>query len=126
MLDKIVFIMSLLGSPKQVGCIAEAIYFEARSQPIAGQMAIGEVIVTRAYYLEKDPCWVVHHDCQFSYYCDGKSERMVDKTAKKKATYAANMAIVNGPGKAWYFNTLNINSPYKYLYTIEDHKFYER
>ena len=76
---------------EEMYCMAEAIYFEARSEEYAGQIAVGNVINNRA----KSPlfpntiCKVVHqgkqylgfmiiHRCQFSYYCDGKAERIKD------------------------------------------------
>ena len=32
---------------KQMSCLAEALYFEARGEPIIGQLAVGEVILNR-------------------------------------------------------------------------------
>jgi spore germination cell wall hydrolase CwlJ-like protein len=63
-------------------CMAEAIYFEARGEPIAGQAAIGLVILrrTRSGLYPNDVCSVIkqnehrEYGCQFSYRCDGKSE----------------------------------------------------
>ena len=34
-------------SDKQMSCLAEALYFEARGEPIKGQLAVGEVILNR-------------------------------------------------------------------------------
>ena len=34
-------------SNKQMSCLAEALYFEARGEPIQGQLAVGEVILNR-------------------------------------------------------------------------------
>jgi len=79
---------------EEMYCMAEAIYFEARSEEYTGQIAVGNVINNRV----KSPlfpntiCKVVHqgkqymglmviHRCQFSYYCDGKAERIKDITA---------------------------------------------
>ncbi|RMH21733.1 MAG: cell wall hydrolase [Gammaproteobacteria bacterium] len=77
-----------------VMCMAMAIYYEARSEPIEGQMAVAEVILERV----EDPrfpdtvCGVVKENrskkpgmCQFSFYCDGKPERMNDKQARERA-----------------------------------------
>lgn len=65
-------------------CMAIAMFFEARDQGIEGMKAIGHVIETRVAS-SKYPntiCGVVTddrgpnklHDCQFSFYCDGKSD----------------------------------------------------
>lgn len=79
---------------EEVYCMAEAIYFEAGNQPIAGKVAVGNVILNRTYVAEYPDtvCGVVHqgpvreswkkdgnfypirHRCQFSYWCDGLSD----------------------------------------------------
>ena len=63
-------------------CLAEALYFEARGESVAGIFAVAEVILNRvdsAKYPDTI-CGVVNqgtgrlHQCQFSYTCDGKKE----------------------------------------------------
>ena len=75
-------------------CLAEALYYEARDQGWRGMLAVGVVIQNRvdnARY-PADLCGVVRqgryrngkpvkHQCQFSYYCDGKPERPAEKGA---------------------------------------------
>lgn len=72
----------------ELACLAKNIYFEARNQPIKGQLAVAAVTLNRvdnARY-PSTICGVVHqgkkingqmvlHACQFSWYCDGKSDR---------------------------------------------------
>ncbi|MBV8792110.1 MAG: cell wall hydrolase [Pseudolabrys sp.] len=61
-------------------CLANAIYFEARSEPVRGQMAVAQVVVNRAFsgFYPNDICGVVyqnaqrHLSCQFTFACDGK------------------------------------------------------
>jgi spore germination cell wall hydrolase CwlJ-like protein len=80
-------------------CLAEAIYFEGRSQPVMGQYAIGYVITNRVAddRYPDNPCGVIRHggtrrnNCQFSYYCDGKPERFYDKEAYGKALINASI-----------------------------------
>lgn len=84
-------------SEKQVKCLAEGIYFEARSEPIRGQAAVAQVIVNRV----KNPdypdstCGVVYQDkdrhkrCQFSFACDGKKDEVTEKNAWTLATAIA-------------------------------------
>ena len=66
-------------------CLAMAIYYETRSEqnPDAG-LAVAEVILNRVEDRRwpNDVCAVIKqdkgpkdHDCQFSFYCDGKPER---------------------------------------------------
>jgi spore germination cell wall hydrolase CwlJ-like protein len=64
---------------KEQKCLAEAIYFEARGEPLRGQQAVAQVVINRlknpAY--PKTVCGVVYqnknkrHRCQFSFACDG-------------------------------------------------------
>lgn len=70
-------------------CLTEAIYFEARSEPIAGQVAVAEVILNRVDS-DRYPdtiCNVVNqgtgrlHACQFSYTCDGIPEAVMEQDA---------------------------------------------
>lgn len=74
-------------------CMAMAVYFEARSEPEAGQYAVAEVIINRvnASAYPMDVCGVVKqdlgpadHDCQFSFWCDGKPETIDDPIAFEK------------------------------------------
>ena len=85
-------------SPKEVKCLATAIYFEARGEPERGQIAVAQVVLNRL----KNPaypntiCAVVYQNknrrnaCQFSFACDGIPDRITDRTAwddsKKLAT----------------------------------------
>lgn len=70
-------------------CIAQAVYFEARGEPLAGQLAVAEVIRNRVEHRRypSDACRVVfqnerkRHRCQFSFACDGKSDRPRDVAA---------------------------------------------
>jgi len=91
-----------------VECLTEAVYFEARSEPFVGQLAVANVIMERVRDHRFPPtvCEVVHdgrywegvpvrNRCAFSYWCDGKLEIMEDKQALKIALSVAKMAIDN-------------------------------
>lgn len=64
-------------------CLAQAIYFEARSEPLAGWGAVADVVINRAFSSRYPAsiCGVVfqgqyrRHKCQFSFACDGLSDR---------------------------------------------------
>ena len=77
-------------SDKQVECLAKNIYFEARNQSEYGKFAVANVTMNRV----KDPrfpntiCDVVFQGprvkkrvggCQFSWYCDGKPDKIYNK-----------------------------------------------
>ncbi|MXO60483.1 cell wall hydrolase [Altererythrobacter salegens] len=55
--------------PRDMRCLAEAIYFEARGEPLTGQLAVGRVIINRAESaaFPDDYCGVVTQRAQFSF-----------------------------------------------------------
>src|SRR5262245_34173560 len=62
-------------------CLATAIYFEARGEPLQGQIAVGQVILNRVRSpnFPETICGVVYQGqmspgCQFSFTCDGKTD----------------------------------------------------
>lgn len=64
-------------------CLAQAIYYEARSEPLSGWKAVADVVINRVNdrRYPSTVCGVVfqgeyrRHKCQFSFACDGKSDR---------------------------------------------------
>lgn len=62
-------------------CLAEAIYYEARSEMLAGQMAVAEVVLNRVRHraYPDSVCGVVYEGaerttgCQFTFTCDGST-----------------------------------------------------
>ena len=99
---------------KQLLCIAQNIYWEARNQPFRGMVAVGQVTMNRVKdkRFPDTPCEVVEqgptkpswkdpsieypvrHRCQFSWYCDGKSDEPKNKTAwEKSRKYASDFYI---------------------------------
>jgi spore germination cell wall hydrolase CwlJ-like protein len=60
-------------------CLASAIYFEARGEPLDGQIAVGQVVLNRVFtgFYPNDVCAVVYQNagrfrsCQFTFACDG-------------------------------------------------------
>jgi len=91
-------------------CLALNIYHEARNQPVAGQIAVSEVVLNRVAD-SKYPntiCEVVYqakykkgsnlpirNQCQFSWYCDGKSDKPTDIDAYRWALTLSGR-ILNG------------------------------
>ncbi|WP_025898484.1 cell wall hydrolase [Sneathiella glossodoripedis] len=71
---------------RQELCLAQAVYFEARGEPLIGQVAIAEVVLNRVVSSRypDTACEVVFQNqhlknrCQFSFACDGKSDRPKD------------------------------------------------
>ena len=80
-----------------ITCLALNIYFESRNQPIEGQVAVSQVVLERVKS-KKYPdtvcevvfqgptySWSVNYPiknrCQFSWYCDGISDKPKDEIA---------------------------------------------
>ena len=77
-------------------CLAKNIYFEAGNQPLAGKVAVAQVVFNRMEHASypSDVCGVVYqaklrenwkgnlvpvrNQCQFSWFCDGKSDEPLD------------------------------------------------
>ena len=70
-------------------CMAVNIYYEARGEPVRGQVAVGNVVLNRVKdrrypntvcgvikQAKYDPISYapIKHKCQFSWYCDGKAD----------------------------------------------------
>ena len=87
-------------------CLATAIYFEARSEPVRGQIAVAQVIVNRAFsgYYPEDICGVVyqnkhrHLSCQFTFACDGIPDVVTEPEHWARAQRIANASL---DGKIW-------------------------
>jgi spore germination cell wall hydrolase CwlJ-like protein len=95
-----------------LACLATAIYFEARGEPTAGQIAVGQVIMSRVndyrypdnvcdvvkegYYYSWNPSIPIPDKCQFSFFCDGKPEEIKDAEAYEWAEEIA-WGLLEGP-----------------------------
>jgi spore germination cell wall hydrolase CwlJ-like protein len=85
----------------ELKCLATAIYFEARGEPEEGQLAVAQVVLNRV----KNPtypntiCGVVYQNktkrnrCQFSFACDGRADRVTDKSAWAEAEDLARRSV---------------------------------
>jgi hypothetical protein len=64
-------------SDREMECLANAVYFEARSEPIEGQLAVAEVVLNRASSgrYPTDLCAVITQKAQFSFIQRGRFPR---------------------------------------------------
>jgi len=87
--------VSLLHSA-DLNCSAEAVFFESRGEPIQGQYAVAQVIQHRIHSpaYPDDACAVVHAPAAFSYYWDGKSERITDQQAYNQALIVSALVVL--------------------------------
>lgn len=82
---------------RQLGCLAQNIYYEAGSEPFEGKVAIAQVVMNRAQSgkFPPDLCEVVYQKntimgkiiCQFSWYCESSGHI----TARNKENYDESM-----------------------------------
>lgn len=90
---------------QEIHCLAQAVYFEARNEPVEGQMAVAQVVLNRVKSPDypKSICGVVfqgadsHNSCQFSFACDGLPDEPAgdadDKLAWKRAIAISQAAV---------------------------------
>ena len=110
-------------------CLAQNIYFEAGNQPLAGKVAVAQVVLNRLNHnsYPTDICGVVYdakwkenwkgnmmpvrNQCQFSWFCDGKSDEPLDtKTFDECMTVARD--VVDG----FYFDLTEGATHYHSVY----------
>ena len=97
-------------------CMALNIYHEARSDSLAGKFAVADVVLNRVrddrypgtvcdviYQGDHKPSWKdssqlvpVRNRCQFSWYCDGKSDTPLDADSWNEAVLISSQIIKNG------------------------------
>ena len=100
--------LGLLG-PKRAKaekCLANAVYFEARSEPVRGQIAVAQVVMNRAFsgFYPNDVCGVVYQNahrhlaCQFTFACDGIPDTVTDAESWERAKRISRETL---DGKLW-------------------------
>ena len=97
-------------------CLALNIYHEARGEPLEGKIAIAQVVMNRVGdpYFPAEVCDVVKQGgerprdrCQFSWWCDGLSDRPDDAGAWEDSKGLAGQILAGGlddptQGALWY------------------------
>lgn len=133
--------LASLPKPKltaELDCLAQAVYFEARGEPIKGQAAVAEVVLNRvdSPLFPRTVCGVVNQrnadGCQFSYVCDGRPDAIADRAAWDRSTRIAAALISGAPRTltegATHFHTPAVTPSWSRRYlrtaTIGSHLFY--
>lgn len=119
----------------ELQCLAGAIYFEARGEPLDGQLAVAQVIVNRAedQRFPASYCGVVYQRSQFSFIRNGNMPRI--RTGSKAWTNARAIARIahrglwdSKAGEALYFHAKYVRPGWSRrkvaLATIDTHVFY--
>jgi spore germination cell wall hydrolase CwlJ-like protein len=118
---------------RELECLAAGIYFESKSEPLAGQLAVGQVIANRAQSgrFADTYCGVLFQRGQFSF-IRGKSWPSVSKESRQWQTAVAIAKIVDqdlkdsAAGNALFFHARRIHPGWhlKYVASIGNHVFY--
>ena len=129
-------------------CLALNVYHEAKNQSLSGQIAVAEVVMNRvadsrypnnvcdvvkqglAYKWK--PSVPIRNQCQFSWYCDGKSD-----VAKEKEAWEESLSVAKGVyygyldaylEGATHYHAYYVNPSWAetktYITRIDDHIFY--
>ncbi len=121
-------------------CLAEAIYYEARSESRAGQLAVAEVVQNRvtSKHFPNSICNVVYEGsarntgCQFSFTCDGSMDIRPRGKAWQRANDMARVSLIGGfaplTNGATHYHTVDVRpiwrTELKHTKQIGTHKFY--
>lgn len=122
-------------------CLANAVYFESRGEPVKGQIAVAQVVMNRVFspFYPKTVCGVVyqnahrHNACQFTFACDGIPDIVTEPDAWERAKRIARDTL---DGKLWmpevakstHYHAFWVHPSWvgemKKLYSLGVHKFY--
>ncbi|HFB55443.1 MAG TPA: cell wall hydrolase [Hellea balneolensis] len=123
-----------------VQCLAEAVYYEARSETKTGQKAVAEVVLNRvkSKHFPNNICDVVYQGaerttgCQFSFACDGSTAILPKGKSWARSQQIADHMIMgfseNMTRRATHYHTTNVNpkwaSHLRQTRQYETHVFY--
>lgn len=107
---------SMIDQSRALQCLTTAIYYEAASEPDAGQRAVAQVILNRVRHpaFPATVCGVVYQGsdkrgCQFSFACDGSMARVPARRwwdrAQRVAAAALNGSVFAPVGMATHYHT---------------------
>ena len=128
-------------------CLALNVYYEARDQPVDGQIAVTNVVMNRVAdpRFPNTPCKVIKEGvhskitgrplrwkCQFTWYCDGKKDKPHDLDAYRWAQIIAQHVGFGESGDitsgSTHYHAISVNPDWNIKKTkigrIGDHIFY--
>ena len=129
------------GRARSVKCLTEAIYFEARGEPVRGQIAVAQVVMNRVFsgYYPNTVCGVVYQNanrhlaCQFTFACDGIPDVVREPDAWERAKKIATETIdgqlwLPEVGKATHYHAYWVHPSWVHemtkMYKLGVHTFY--
>ncbi|MFM9979009.1 MAG: cell wall hydrolase [Sphingomonadaceae bacterium] len=116
----------------EADCLARAIYFESKGEPLAGRLAVAQVIMNRASSgrFPRTLCGVVKQPSQFSFVRSGAFPAIREKGQWREAVAIAHIAVDalwEGPvGKALYFHAKRVSPNWgkQRIAAVGNHIFY--
>lgn len=106
---------------REANCLAEAVYYEARSESRSGQVAVAQVIQNRVYskHYPDSICAVVYQGserttgCQFSFTCDGSMDRTPKGKSWDRSKNVARFVLSEAPrslvGRSTHYHTTQVD-----------------
>ena len=127
-----------LDQSRDLECLSQAVYYEARGESKAGQQAVAQVILNRVRHpaFPKSICGVVFQGartggCQFSFACDGQTHHPMENAAwiraEKVASDALDGQVMTEVGDATHFHVAGAGSGWNRLLKVAQigaHVFY--
>jgi spore germination cell wall hydrolase CwlJ-like protein len=114
-----------LDASRDLECLTQAAYYEARGEGSDGMRAVVQVVLNRARHpaFPKSVCGVVFQGsgrrigCQFSFTCDGSMRGPVNRAAWNRARTVASAALSGavyaGVGNATHFHTTGVSPAWR-------------
>ncbi len=110
-----------LDESRDMECLSQAVYYEARGETSAGQQAVAQVVLNRVRHpaFPKSVCAVVFQgartsSCQFSFACDGASHHPIENAAWRRAEHVAAEAlggtVMAEVGNATHFHVAGLST----------------
>lgn len=120
-------------SQEELDCMVENLYHEARGEGFAGMYAVAMVVLNRVEdkRYPDTVCSVVQqgpvnanglpkrHKCQFSWWCDGKSDKMHDTDSFFEALAVAELVMLNASKAGPEFTLPDITEGATHYHTDE-------
>ncbi|WP_298096085.1 cell wall hydrolase [Brevundimonas sp.] len=131
---------STLDASRDLDCLTQAAYYEARGEGRDGMRAVAQVVLNRVRHsaFPNSVCGVVFQGagrrtgCQFSFTCDGSMRGPVNQAAWNRARAVASAALSGavfaGVGNATHFHTTAVSPAWRHSLVpvgqVGDHMFY--
>lgn len=115
-----------LDASRDLDCLAQAVYYEARGEGAAGMRAVAQVVLNRVRHpaFPKTVCGVVYQGaakrtgCQFSFTCNGSMRRGKEPGAWRRARDIAAKAmggqVMAEVGNATHFHTTGVSPGWRH------------